>query len=247
MADFAKAMNEFNHLVKALSNEAAGGGVDWMIDGLEISSAIATVRGLGEDSKVESVVRAYADVGTSLEKGMQINRFSPKVVKPAMALCAIPNGKITAVIFETPEREVVIRPSTAKQLISGIAQEESTTIEPTQPVSAFGALKGRIQTLTSRGGLRFTMYDMLYDKAVHCYLESGHEDIMREVWGKLAEVEGLVYRDYISGRPLTVRHVENVIVSDETPESYSYRDACGVAPSLTGILPEDAIRRMRDE
>jgi hypothetical protein len=67
-----------------------------------------------------------------------------------------------------------------------------------------------VQTLTSRGALRFTLYDTFYDKAVSCYLREGQEEIMRDVWGLTASVEGVVTRAPDSGRPLNVRNVWNV-------------------------------------
>lgn len=82
------------------------------------------------------------------------------------------------------------------------------------------------------------------DKAVSCYLAEGYEEIMRGVWGKIATVEGLVTRDPLSGRPLAVRHITKV--TPKPDRRISYRDARGAAPSLTGLTPEDAIRRLRD-
>lgn len=101
-----------------------------------------------------------------------------------------------------------------------------------------------MQTLSSRGGLRFTLYDLLHDKAVSCYLAEGYEEIMRDLWGKIATVEGLVTRDPLSGRPLAVRQITTVTPKPDLP--ISYRDARGAAPSLTGLLPEHPIRRLRD-
>ncbi len=76
--------------------------------------------------------------------------------------------------------------------------------------------------------------------------EEGQEDIMREMWGKLAIVEGEIRRDR-NGRPIAVRHIHNM---HEVPEGRrgNYLAARGVAPRKPGSpRPEEIIRRLRDE
>jgi hypothetical protein len=100
--------------------------------------------------------------------------------------------------------------------------------------------------LTNRGSLRFTLYDLLNDKAVSCYFSEGKQELIRDMWGKLAIVEGIVSRDPINGRPLVIRQVNNLTPLDELGRHFEYQDAMGVAPSLSGLSPEEAIRRIRD-
>ena len=112
---------------------------------------------------------------------------------------------------------------------------------------AIGGVHGRIQTLTSRGGLRFTLYDTLYDRAVGCYLSEGQEEIMRDYWGQTAVVEGTVTRDPNSGRPLTVRHVRNVTPVRQV-ERMAYLAARGAVKPLPNDQrrPEDLVSAARD-
>ena len=88
----------------------------------------------------------------------------------------------------------------------------SDTMTPTLQPVAYGGVTGRIQTLSSRGGLRFTLFDTLFDRAVSCYLAEGQEELMRDVWGRMAVVEGLVTRDRATGRPQVIRSVRGVTV-----------------------------------
>ena len=112
--------------------------------------------------------------------------------------------------------------------------------------SSFGAIEGVVQTLSSRRGLRFTLYDSAYDKAVSCYLEQGREDMMRNVWGRRAVIEGRVTRDPETGRPLSIRRVAAVEVVPDYPPG-SYRLARGIIPLRPDDpSPEEAIRRVRD-
>jgi hypothetical protein len=111
---------------------------------------------------------------------------------------------------------------------------------------AYGGIEGRVQTLSSRGSLRFTLYDLLHDRAVSCYLASGAEETMRDVWGKLALVEGWVKRDAQTGRPITVRQIRNVTLLAEYPPA-SYKDARGAVKRQPGQMRgEEIIRRLRD-
>ena len=82
--------------MKALPKETVGGEVDWVIDGLDISSATRLCGALEEDNKVEKVGRAYGAVGGAWQEGLIAND-SNNSVNPAMALCAMPNGPIDAV------------------------------------------------------------------------------------------------------------------------------------------------------
>jgi hypothetical protein len=111
---------------------------------------------------------------------------------------------------------------------------------------AYGAVTGRVQTVTDRNRLRFIVYDHVHDRAVSCYLVEGHEDLMREMWGREAHVEGWITRDPESGRPLSVRKVTHVTPITKA-EPQDYIRARGVVPlNPAGAKPEETIRRLRD-
>jgi hypothetical protein len=248
LALFANAVKRFVALVEGIAADAAASDVKWVVDELSAGSLLAVARGIGATEKVERCVRTYGEVGVALERGDPLMRFSPRIRTAAYALRRIPGGEVDHVRLETPEREAIIRRDTGRRvgragLVRVTQPPLDTGIRPA--TAAFGAIEGRVQTLSNRGGLRFTLYDTLNDKAVSCYLADGHEDVMRDAWGRRAVVEGWVSRDPMSGRPLAVRKVKNVaIVSEREPGSY--RDARGVSPSVTGLTPEQAIRRLRD-
>ena len=112
--------------------------------------------------------------------------------------------------------------------------------------TALGAVEGLVQTLSNRGGLRFILYDLVFDKAVSCYLDPGREDVMIDAWGQRAIVEGDVSRSTADGRPLTIRSVSRVSLVDDPPAD-SYLRARGAVPLRTGApMPEETIRKIRD-
>jgi hypothetical protein len=242
LEDFAAGLSRLSDLVDALATETRAAGVTWIIDDLEKSSALATIRGIGETNSVERVVRAYAEVGAAMEEGRPIP-YSGPVLAAATGLRAILGPRVESIRFETPEREATIRAGPQRgEEVTPETDRQSLAARPAP--AAYGAVEGRVQTLSNRGSLRFTLYDLLHDKAVSCYLREGHESIMRDAWGHLATVEGWVSRDPLDGRPVAVRQITKVTVKPEP--TGSYRDARGVAPSLSGLLPEQAIRRLRN-
>lgn len=241
--DFAKAITNFGKLVKGLSADIGGEDLYWVVADLEISSAIATVKGIGDITRVERVVRAYPDVGDAIRKNT-LSSYSKPVQEAALNLRQILGKRVKSIRFETAEREVIIQAAKTGEGISQPNEQQSIPVTPLSPSAAYGSLHGRIQTLTSRGGLRFTLYDLLYDKAVSCYLKEDYEEIMRNAWGKLALVTGWISRDPVSGRPLSIRQVDSVDIQAE--EFNDYREARAASPPLSKLSPEDAIRKLRD-
>lgn len=231
--DFTAAIRHFHELVGALQRDRApAANIRWTIASLEVSSAVTAIRGVADDpDQVEQVVRAYEEVGRTAEQN-GIDALPDTHRKPIAGLLRLvtPDG-VDAIRLETSRRTAVLNQQPGRVAdVAGVTGDR-------------GAVEGRIQTLSSRGGLRFTLYDTLLDKAVSCYLKEGFENIMRDTWGKLATVEGIVQRDRTTGRPLTVRQVTSVASIREASDSY--KRSRGTVTS-TGVAPEAAIRAVRD-
>jgi len=230
---FATAVSNLEILVKELSEEKGAENIRWVIHDLQTSSAMATVRGESDIlEEVERVVNAYEDVGQSLQAGKRPN-YSDPVVRAANAITAVLGDKVTSVRFETPEQEFTVasRPEIA---VASVV------------LKSFGAIEGRMQTLTNRKGLRFVLFDTLHDRAISCYLSEGQEERMRELWGKRAIVEGEVSREKDTGHPLAIRHIADIKALEEIQRG-SYLRARAVAPRKPGApLAEVIIRQLRD-
>ena len=236
LEQFASAINNFNTLLNGLSNEVGGGAkVEWVIEELYSGSAVATFHGVHEDIKiVENIIDAYEDVGDYLASGKEIP-FSSGVKRSAQNLTNILNGKISMIRFETPMRDITI---------SG----KSHAGEKAPPMKySRGTVKGTIQTLSMRKRLYFTIWDSMFDRPVNCYLKEGQEEIMRNAWGKRAIVSGKIGRQAETGRPVVIRDVGDIRTLED-PIPGSYKRAKGVIPWVEGDeLPEDTIRRLRNE
>jgi hypothetical protein len=150
---------------------------------------------------------------------------------------------VKSIRFETREKDSEILSPMSPDSPAGEVQEDA----PPASSNSLGSVRGRIQSITSRKSLQFTVYDINSDRAVSCYLEPGSENFMRRAWGKIAIVSGLVRRNLQTGEITTVRHIrpDNIQIIPEI--SGSWRDAIGASRSRKNeILPEVAVRRGRD-
>jgi hypothetical protein len=234
---YAKALERFNALIKALNKDVGeGADITWIISRLQAGSILTEARGVParEDAypAVERVTDAYFGSGEAIAENRS-PPYSPEVQKAALSLASL-NGDILGMRWENAKDDVTLERTRPQ----GFTKKETH--------EAYGGIEGRVQTLSSRGSLRFTLYDLLHDRAVSCYLTSGAEETMRDVWGKLALVEGWVKRDAQTGRPITIRQIRNVTLLAEYP-SGSYRDARGAVRRQPGQMRgEEIIRRLRD-
>ncbi len=237
---FAAAVTHFARLVSELSREAHAPGLGWEIDELDTGSAITTARAANlngyQPEHVERVVRSYLEVGRALQEHQTIP-FTEPVQRSAHGIAATLKKGIEAVRFETAEADALVR-----EVVSQAAKKEPVVR------GAYGAVTGRIQTLSSRSRLRFTLYDRLHDRPVSCYLSEGQEDHIRDAWDKYATVQGWVSRDP-EGRPTAVRRITVIRALGLTEEGdpAGYMRARGVlARAEDTPRAEDRIRRLRD-
>lgn len=229
IARLEKGISVFHRLVSALTSRAK---VTWIVEDLQPGSAVATVRGEADDlSIVEKIVDQYGEIGKVLEH-QEEPRYGSQITR---AVNAVKNlaASVEYVRFETPDAEYTI-------------YGNGKVLSQPATMSAIGAVTGRVQTLSNRGGLRFNLYESIFDKAVSCYLAQGQEELMREAWDRRARVSGRVSREVATGRPIAIRQIVKVEVLEDTAPG-SYRLARGAVPWQEGdLLPEEAVRRLRD-
>jgi hypothetical protein len=238
LEDYLVAMRQFRALIEALNKDVATGiKVEWSIDELMAGSAATTVRGgVSEEawqSAVEAIVQAYEDVGTRMESGQEIP-YSKEAVDAAFGITGVLNGRIDEVTFETEDMEAFI----FSPVDSPPNRSRQTAFY------SYGAVEGRVQTLSSRTGLKFTLYDV-FGRAIQCHLRKGDEDMMRDAWDRWVVVEGKVRRD-AEGKPKSIRQITDVVVRDEG-KTGDYRQARGAVPvGPDALSSEETIRRLRD-
>ena len=256
---FARALDRFFVLVNGLTAAKKATGVEWVVADLTAASAFTTVQGVGDLGRIVDVIDAYTEIGESLERGEAVP-YRPRIAKPAYDLRAFVGNGVEAVVFDTFRGDAVISAAPAVVTIAAppltLIGEQATIDtgeagrggQTRRPIPrlyppAYGAVSGQVETLARRNSLRFVLYDVLHGKAVSCYVAEGEEERMRDIWGKFVAVEGLITRDPLDGRPMSVRQITSIVKKQE--RQISYRDARGASP-YSAVSPEDLIRRVRD-
>ena len=234
---FVGGMQRFQYLVKALTDElGVSKSVNWSIHDLQAGSALVTVKGEAQNiADVESVVHAYERVGQALELGRPIP-YSSNVAEPASSLTTLLSDGISYFRFQTVG---------ADYTVSYNGRDDESAHPPVVP--SIGSVEGRVQTLTERGSLRFTLFEYLRDRAVSCYLAEEQRELATDAWGKNVIVSGTVTRDRSTGRPLTIRRITDI--REVSPERLrvDYRLARGALPHKPGApMPEEIVRQLRD-
>lgn len=230
---FADAVGLFNSLISGLTAEVSGDvPIDWLIDDLRFSSAVATTRGYAEHiSPVERVVRSSEDVFRAIAAGEPVP-FPDRVSRPAYELTRLVGGRVLALRLYTPEYEALI-------------QNPAVARGPVLYQQAFGVVEGVVESLFRRSR-RFTMVDRVSRRPVSVHLDPGAEETMRGAWGNEAAVEGWVTREARTGRPIMVDRVRSVQVLSEL-EPGGFRRAKGALPrDPDEPRAEQIIRMLRD-
>ena len=230
VAQLATGVSLFQQLVSALTADT---GVEWVVEDLHPGSAVVTLEGYsGNTHDIERIVFGYAEVGRALESQKPLPH-QPKVNRAAEGIRRFA-ATVELVRFQTADADYTVLP------------KESSVVHP-KLTTSIGSVTGRIQTVSNRGRLRFNLYDSIFDRAVGCYLQSGQEEMVREVWGRRARVSGIVAREADSGRALAVRDILEIeILGDAAPGSY--RLARGAVPLEPGTESATAVlRRLRDD
>ncbi|MBI1844596.1 MAG: hypothetical protein HYR89_08330 [Actinobacteria bacterium] len=238
VANFAKATSNFAKVLTELSKERdAGTRIEWVISGLEYGSAILTAAPLpvsDEDAElVPTLVLDFIAVARHVsEHPAQLDR---PVLRLVRTISEIAVDEDHEVVFETADEEVAF------------VHRNQGGPSPVRSKPVLGMIRGRVQTLQQRKGLRFVLYDLVHDKAVTCYLTEDQEDLMRDAWGRMVEVTGMITRDEITDRPRAIRRVADVQVLEEGVGAFAFRRARGaVSPAPGSPASEVLIRRVRD-
>jgi hypothetical protein len=238
VSNFAKATSNFAKVLDELTRERdAGSRIEWVISGLEYGSAILTAAAQPVSDEDADLVPAL--VADYIDAARQVSEHPNQLDRPVLRLVhSISEVAVDAeheVVFETAEEEVAF------------VRSERRFSKPSRSKQVIGTIRGRVQTLQQRKGLRFVLYDLIHDKAVTCYLAESDEGLMRDAWGKLVDITGSITRDEVSDRPRAIRRVTDVRVLDDGGGAFGFRRARGAIAAPPDSPPSEVmIRRVRD-
>ena len=151
--DLAAALDALRDMLGGLTAEARRGEITWAVDALEKSSALASFRGVGAREDVEQVTGFYLATAQMMRDRKPV---PSRVTRAAEKFLGLLDERVPEIRFETADDDVTI---------SAVTQPP-TTVQVLRPSGAHGAVEGRVQTLSRRGSLRFTLYDLVHDKPV---------------------------------------------------------------------------------
>lgn len=231
--EFAKSMTSLAQLLDAMRVEIAGSSsVTWLVDDLSTGSAIATLRPLTDTpEQADRVAQGVLAVGRALSDHAPIP-YGPAVQRAASGLSSVLNGYVTSLTLTVGSHSASVH--------SRVPVMESLSVR------SFGSVRGSLETLRARRGLKFTLFDELYDGAIECTISDEQRDIVREMWGLRVIVAGTVFRDRISGRPTRIDPVTAIEPIPDVDEN-AFLNAPGVLSEIDPSLESHAlVRRLRD-
>ena len=214
---FADSVRSFKVLTDGLANEIAPGEkVTWVLETLESGSAVMGVRPIVEHLKTVTLfVAAWMAIGSALQQKTEIP-YSEKIRNPAIELAKLMDRGVPSIVFQTNEVDIPVGHIYSLQAGKTI-----------KPKISWGSLKGRIDTLGRRRGVKFTLYDALFDRPIPCYLPEGQEDMVRDYWGRAVIVTGRISRDGETGKPYAIRNIASIELANAS-EPGSWRKAGGI-------------------
>lgn len=233
----SEAFARFAQVLDALE-ESHSARVDWLLAGLEHGSATVAARAVPLDDDAENRIRAmcidYTDAATRVLAGKADRDFPLHRQMHELLVLADDSHPIA---IESDSNQVVVDMAIAPLVPSPVQAWEDD-------VTSLGTVRGRVETLSRRRALSFSLYELTTDAAVKCFMDSDLEDTMRGVWGQIADVTGTIRRDANSDKPLWIRRITKVDPVDEgDPDGYLRARGALASKEPAEVL----VRRMRDE
>ena len=104
-----------------------------------------------------------------------------------------------------------------KEDSDGLPNGDDKQSARTGPFTEYGTVEGKLDTLSARGGIDFTIYEPIWDKGVNCRVPPRLVDRMQKMWRQRVAAHGMVHYD-AEGRPISIRAEEvELFPYDETP------------------------------
>lgn len=222
---FEKAIGAFFDLIKEVTKEALHENqrIRWTVTVRAGSAVLNAIPHYTEISAahVRDILHAIPLGIKSIEKGTDevprfFNREAVRAVRKLGSLQGLKPTDITAVRIRSGPEKAFVTPKSvvvADSLIGGQRQ-------------SYGAIEGKMQTITDREGFRLVVYDSLFDYRVDCFID---EELMEKAVGsfrKRVRVSGMVQYDR-KGDPVSIK-VDDIYTFRPNSELPSVREMIGI-------------------
>lgn len=242
---FASAIDAWNTALVDISKEVGQEHVLGIyIEDLTSGSALVTSSIMFDaEEPAQQFTSDFTKVGTKA-RGENVLAFPKSLLEAANRLRSVATADPNGITIASDIVDILIFPTMDRETESIVSGEKSAS---SPSVEAFGALSGKLQSVSSRSGLKVVLYDDLFDKAVRCSLTKERHETVRELWDKHVVVEGLIRRDRITGRPLSVSDIWHIREDVRDPTSQAWLRAFGVLAGVEPDVPvEESIRKVRN-
>lgn len=238
---FSRTLSSWEQLLRAVALEAdPDSGVHIILQDLVFGSALVSVEIMLATEAMEShFSNSFRSIGLAVRDGNIVN-FPKAIREPAQKLLnALKLDDGGPLILSTDEFDIVIPNGDMTKIAARNPKQDQ--------LESIGVITGRLQALSSRGALRFTLYDLLNDRAIRCALTEDQRDDVRELWDHVVEVQGLIRRDPATGIPLSIREISRISLAQGTKIKERWLGARGVLQRISpDVASEVLVRRLRD-
>jgi hypothetical protein len=240
---FAAAIDAWRSALTDISNEVGREHVLGIyIEELTSGSALVTSNIVFDaEEPAEHFANDFVKVGTRA-RGENVIDFPKSLQDAANRLRKVAATDPGGITIASDTADILIF-ATGEQRVEHFDMHARRVSTPS--VEAYGALRGKLQSLSSRTGLKVVLYDDTFDKGVRCSLTEEQHETAREHWDKHVVIEGLIRRDRITGRPLSVSQIWNIGRDERDSASQAWLKAFGVLADVEPDVPvEESIRRV---
>lgn len=203
---FEKAVLSFFDLIKEVTKEALHEKqrIRWTVTVRSGSALVNAIPHFDKDTATEAleILHAVPAGIRLLESGAEemptlFNREAVRAVKALGTLRGMKGKDVTGVVIRSGSEKSFVTSRSAATADSLIGGQRQT----------YGAIEGKMQTITERGGFRFVVYDSLHDRRVDCFIEEDLMDTALSNFRKRVRVSGLVQFDRF-GDPVSIKATE---------------------------------------
>lgn len=218
------SINVFFSLTDEIANEVSGKKkpIDWIVS-VKSGSINLISHPVPKDIDAKLIPKIVNAIGSGLDMLEKSSKtppyFSEKALELAQELATIPDIKgngLSRICVRANNIQHNLTPKTVANVDSLLGYH----------TKALGSIEGKLQAISERGDLRFTVYDSLTDKGIRCNIKEELRSEATKAFGKRVYIFGII-RYAHNGQPKSIQ-VEEIKVFPENDKLPTALDICGI-------------------